>query len=277
MDFASRISVTCFVASYMISLVNEILRAFWPRWWVRWLATGGALAGITAQTLFLVHISVSQQRLPIKTQFESLITVSWLISLIYLYLLIRDRRLAAGLFILPVSLGLVLFACTLPVREYTAPDQKFTVIATAHGMLLLFGTVMVVAALVVALMYLVKVKQLKAGALQAGLRLPSLERLDRVNTVSVWMAWALLSVGLSLSLVLQFTSSRALSWSDPKLLATWSAWLLFTFLVHYRYHPENRGRRVAILTIIACAVVLVSVLGDPIFGTGHQTLPEVGA
>jgi hypothetical protein len=29
------------------------------------------------------------------------------------------------------------------------------------------------------------------------------------------------------------------------------------------------------MTIVACLLVLLSVLGDPIFGTGHQTVPEV--
>lgn len=273
MDFASRISVTCFAASYSISLLTELARAFWPYRWMRWIATGAAFAGIFAQTLYLAHRTVLGSGLPISTQFESLISVSWLISLVYLYLILRDRRIAAGLFILPMSLGLVLFAATVSERGFRTPDPQFRIIAIAHGMMLLLGTVMVVWALVIALMYLVKVRQLKSGRAVAGVRLPSLERLDRVNTLAVWMAWAFLTIGFALGLALQSTS-LALRWYDLKVLTTWAGWLLFTVLAHYRYHPEYRGRKVAILTVIACMVVLLSVLGDPLFGTGHQAIPE---
>lgn len=274
MDIASRISVTCFAASYSISLLTEVARVFWQRRWMRWVATGGAIAGLLAQTLYLGHRTVVGGGLPISTQFESLISVSWLISLVYFYLLLRDRRIAAGLFILPMSLGLVLFAATLSDQSIREPDRELRVVATAHGMLLLLGTVMVVWALVVALMYLVKVRQLKSGQMSPGIRLPSLERLDRVNTLAVWMSWAFLTLGFVLALLLQSTS-LALDWYDMKVVTTWVSWTLFTILAHFRYRPENRGRKVAMLTVIACVVVLVTVLGDPLFGTSHQALTEV--
>ena len=110
MDFASRVGVICFAASYAVGLAFELLRLFVPHRWVRWLATGAAVAGLFAQSLFLAAIAVQHHRPPIETQFESLITVSWLVGLVYLYLLLRDRRLGAGLFLLPVILVLVLFA-----------------------------------------------------------------------------------------------------------------------------------------------------------------------
>ena len=31
-----------------------------------------------------------------------------------------------------------------------------------------------------------------------------------------------------------------------------ATFLLFTVLAHYRYRPENRGRKVALLTLVAC-------------------------
>lgn len=268
MDFASRISVTCFAASYAIGMANEVLRVFWPKRWVRWLATGAALAGLAAQTLFLLAIVVANRRLPIETQFESLITVSWLVTLVYLYLLLRDRRLGAGLFILPVSLGLILFAAGLSDRGFRPPiaPAKNQVIAVSHGMLLLVGTVFVVFALAVACMYLVKVRQLKTGYVRGGIRLPSLERLDRLNTVAVFVAWPLLTLGIALGFAL-----RELHFTDPKVVLTMIAWLLFTLLAHYRFRPEKRGRKVALLTIVACIVVLVSFVGDPFLGTVHQT------
>lgn len=270
MEFASRITLTCFVASYGLGMLFEVLRIFWPQRWTRWAATTATLAGLLAQSLFLLSVMLTRRRLPIESQFESLLFVSWLVALIYLYLLVRDRRLGAGLFILPVCLGLLLFAATLPIRDPRPETGALAVIAMSHGVLLLIGTVFVVVALVVALMYLVKVYQLKHGNTRAGIRLPSLERLDRMNTVCIYFAWPLLTLGILLGFSLQQIRT-----TDPKVLTTCLAWLIFTILVHYRHRPENRGRRVAILTIVACAVVLFSFLGDPIFGTTHQVTAEV--
>lgn len=265
MEFASGISVTCFAASYGLGLLFELARLYWSGKTMRWLATTAALAGLLAQTLFLAAIAVNEGRLPIATRFESLIALSWLVTLVYLYLLLRDRRLGAGLFVLPISLGLVLYAAFVADRPTEAREDVGALIGAAHGMLLLAGTVMVTVALAAALMYLVKIRQLRAG-LSDRLRLPSLERLERLNAVAVMVAWPLLTIGLGLGLAM-----RQLSYSDPKVLTTFIAWILFTYLAHQRTQPANRGRRIAVLTVVACAVVLFSVLGDPIFGTSHQS------
>lgn len=271
MEFIGKISVTCFAASYAIGMMGEIARVFWPHRMLRWLATSAAVMGITAQTLFLFAIFIRTGSLPIVTQFDSLITISWLMSWVYLYLLIRDRRLAAGIFILPVSLGLCLYAASLPPSAGHPLQGGRQIIGAAHGILLLVGTVAVVFALIAALMYLVKVHQLRSGTIWGGIRLPSLERLDHLHGLAVYMAWPLLTLGVGMGFALQ-----SISWIDPKVVATVVAWGLFTILAHYRFHPENRGRKMAMLTIVASIVVLVSVLGDPLFGTVHQTPEGVG-
>lgn len=269
MDLASRIQLTCFVASYSISIVGECLRVFWPRRALRWITTGFAIAGIAAHTLYLVHRAILAGQLPIATQFESLIAVSWLISLVYLYLLVRDRRLGVGVFVLPISLGMIIFAATMADRGLRPAGEHNLVIAVSHGIAFLIGITVVIAAFVSALMYLVKMRQLRTGSAVGHVRLPSLERLDRTNTIAVYVAYAFLTIGMLLGFLLQ-----QLAWTDPKSLSTLAAWGLFTCLVHVRHHPENRGRKVAILTIVACVMVFVSVLGDPLFGTGHQAVPE---
>jgi ABC-type transport system involved in cytochrome c biogenesis permease subunit len=269
MSAVGGIQVTCFAVSYAISILAETLRLLWPgRTW-RWLAAGFAAAGIAAHSLYLANRAAQTGQLPIATQFESLLTVSWLIGMVYLYLSFRDRRLAAGLFILPVSLGLIVFAAALSDRGIRPVSAENEILSASHGILLLVGTAVALFAFVVAAMYLVKFHQLKVGTIFGRIRLPSLERLDRLNTAAVYIAYPLLTIGMLLGL-----SMRQLDWTDPKVLLTFFAWGAFTVLVHYRYHPENRGRRMAILTIVACLVVLVGVLADPLTGTGHQAVVE---
>lgn len=267
MDFANRISITCFAASYAIGLLHELLRIGWPTRFVRWMATTATLAGLFAQTLFLAARTATQHRLPIATQFDSLIVVSWLVSLIHLYLLIRDRRLGTGLFLLPINIALLIFAGMLRDRSPHDGDSNggVAILATAHGIMLLAATVAIVCATLAASMYLVKLRQLKTST-WSNLRLPSLERLDRLNSLGVYLAWPLLTFGLGIGFVI-----RLFALSDPKVVTALFAWVLVTALANYRFRPEHHGRRVAWLTIVAGAMMLLSVLGDPIFGTTHQT------
>jgi ABC-type uncharacterized transport system permease subunit len=271
MDFASRISILCFGASYAISMAAELLRFLWPHRWVRWIATTAALAGLFAHSLFLLHRGWIAQRIPIANQFESLIFVSWLMAMVYLYLIIRDRRLSAGIFVLPVTLSLVGMAASITRKGDVADDDGTSVLSATHGLALLVGTVVMVIATVVAIMYLIKLRQLRRGTVFSRIRLPALERLDRMNLAAVYLAWPLLTIGLGLGFML-----RHLRVDDPKVITTLVAWLILTGLAHYRYQPEHRGQRVAVLTIIAGIAVLISFLGDPIFGTAHMQTPPNG-
>lgn len=265
MDFASRISVLCFGASYAICFAAELARFAWPGRVVRWVATAAAVAGLAAQTLFLAHRGATEGRVPIVNHFDSLIFVSWLSALMYLYLLLRDRRFSAGPFLLPVTLGLIGFASTLTDRDARRTDLAANVLGTAHGLLQLVGALSVLIAAVFATMYLVKLRQLRHGTAVGRVRLPSLERLDRLHSLALYVAWPTLTTGVGLGFLM-----GGLSLVDPKVVSTVVAWGILTVLAHYRQRPEHRGRRVALFTLAAGLAVLVSLLGDSIFPTAHQ-------
>jgi ABC-type uncharacterized transport system permease subunit len=266
LEFAARVTVLCFAASYGIGVVNEICRVLWPRL-AAWPSLAAAAAGLFAQSLFLVSRGFSEHRLPTATPFESLMVLSWLTAAAYLFFAIKYRRLTLGLFLLPVSLGLSLFATTALDRESAAAlSGKF--LGVAHGLLLLVAVLLVALAIVFSAMYLVKSRQLRSAAFLDRLRLPSLERLDHWNYLSMTLGWAFLTLGVAIGFGLQ-----KLAWSDPKVVVTIMAWVALTYLANYRrIHPEHRGKRQAWGIIVAGAILIVAVVGDPVLGTAHQAL-----
>ncbi|HVJ80743.1 MAG TPA: cytochrome c biogenesis protein CcsA [Planctomycetia bacterium] len=264
LEFAGRISILCFAASYGVGVANEICRLVWPRL-ASWPTTVAAAAGFFAQGLFLLFRGTEQGRLPIASPFDAALVVAWLLVAVYLYYTVRNRTLSLGLFLLPVSLALVLFATFTLDRRPSDNALSGKILGAAHGILLLLGTGMVVWGMLAAGMYLLKTRQLRTGAMFGRLKLPSLERLDRSNSLAIVVAWPLLTLGIGLGFAL-----RGLAWSDPKVLATVGAWAFLTFLAHYRYQPEHHGKRMAWMTLAAGTFVLVAVLGDPLFGTSHQ-------
>ena len=261
MSLAADVHLTCFAASYAVALVLESVRTVRRDRWVRWSATGFVLAGLAAHTLYLANLALTERRLPIASPTEALLTVGWLVVLIHLYLMLRDRRILSGLFVLPVTLALVLYAPLLTGAGAGARN----LVATAHGILLLVGTVLVIGAMLAGLMHFLKVHQLKHRRVRGPVRLPSLERIERINTTCIWLAWPHLTLGIGLGFAV-----RAPNWADAKVWVTLLAWTLFTVLTHARFNPANRGRRMATMTLVAGGLVLFSVLGDPLFGTSHQ-------
>jgi len=266
LEFAARVTVLCFAASYGLGVANEVCRVLWPRL-AAWPTVIAAAAGLFAQSLFLISRGFTERRLPTATPFESLIVLSWLTAAAYLFFAVKHRRMMLGLFLLPVSLGLSLYAATAFSRETDAAlSGRF--LGVAHGVLLLLAVLFVANAIVFSAMYLVKSQQLRSAAFLDRVRLPSLERLDHWNHRAMTLGWAFLTLGVAIGFGLQ-----KLAWSDPKVVVTFLAWLALTYLTNYRrIHPEHRGKRLAWGVIVAGAILIVAVIGDPILGTAHQAL-----
>ena len=266
-DLASRITVTCFAGSYGVGLALEAARSVWPRL-PAWPVQAFVGAGVFAQALFLWHRGVEQGRLPIAAPFDALLTVSLALAALHLYLALRDRRQNTGLFLLPGALGLALLAAWKYSRDGSDPALGRNIVGIAHGVLLLLGAALAAAAMAAAAAYLAKSRQLRTGQFLDRVRLPSLERLDRMASGAALWGWPLFTLGVLLGFAL-----RGLAWSDPKVWTTVAAWLAYAGLAQYRQRPEHRGRKFAWFTLAAGALVLFAVLADPLLGTSHQSRP----
>jgi ABC-type uncharacterized transport system permease subunit len=121
-------------------------------------------------------------------------------------------------------------------------------------------------------MYLVQARRLKAKRQPlAGLHLPSLESLEQFNARMVNLGFPLLTIGMAIGILLNLMDpQRPLAWQDPKIVATGLSWALFGFLLHARYNPSFRGRKVAYLTVVAFLFMLFALFGvELLLGTRH--------
>ncbi|HZU35152.1 MAG TPA: cytochrome c biogenesis protein CcsA, partial [Gemmataceae bacterium] len=180
----NRITILCFGASYAVALLLELLQLFWPRRIQRYLALGFAGAGLLAHTLFLLA-----QPLALASEFWSVVFLAWILSIFYLYGSIHHRRLAWGVFVLPIVLGLTALAATFgrpdsqgsPQIGWTAVRGESLWIAIHIGLLVL-AAVGICVGFVSSVMYLLQARRLRTKTLPGtGLRLLSLERLESMN------------------------------------------------------------------------------------------------
>jgi ABC-type uncharacterized transport system permease subunit len=262
-----KLSVLCFAGTYGLALASDLAR-FVVRWPGRWYATVGlTVLGWVVQTAYLANLAWP----PVQTPFQSLIVLSWVLAAIDIYLLVHSPRTgAAGLFLLPVVLGLQIAAALSPRAGWVGGlGTGSPVIAfwgMAHGVLLLAGSVCSCGAFAAGLMYLVQSDRLKhKRPSRFGLALPSLEQSERLNRGAILVAFPLLTAGLVIGVILTVAVQReagaSIGWGDPKVLSTLAMWVVFAVLLHARFRPAMRGRRVVVLSVVAFFFLAFSLFG----------------
>jgi ABC-type transport system involved in cytochrome c biogenesis permease subunit len=267
-----KITLFCFGASYAVALMLELAQLFWPRPVQRLLAAVFAGAGLLAHTLFL-----AVQRPSVRDPYGSLLFLAWILAVFYLYGSIHHRRLAWGVFVLPVLLGIIILAA-LSGRPSDTGSQgwdPFPLDGEAfwrilHVTFFILSAVGVCVAFMASVMYLVQARRLKVKVPPGqGLRLLSLERLEDMNRRAITWAFPLLTAGLLIGTAQMWhEGARLREWTDPRILSTILLWLVFAIVLYLRYDYHLRGRRVALLTILAFALLLLTLLTQHSFSPG---------
>jgi ABC-type transport system involved in cytochrome c biogenesis permease subunit len=269
-----RITLFCFQASYGVSLALELLQLLKPRPLQRLLALGFGSAGLLAHTLFLVA-----QGPPLASQFGSMLFLAWILAIFYLYGSVHHRRVAWGVFVLPVVLGLLFLARAWAQPQSEPSDEgwlpRFLAVQSEnqrfwgilHVILLLLAAVGACVGFLASVMYLIQTHRLKAKVLPGrGMPLLSLERLEAMNRRAIVLAFPLLTAGMIIGLALlvqDFThppteAKLVAGWKDPLVLNAVILWLVFALLLYLRFGQHVRGRNTAVLTIAAFAMLMLT-------------------
>src|SRR5262249_23162649 len=147
------------------------------------------------------------------SRYGSFLFLAWIIAVFYLYGSLHHRKIAWGLFVLPLVLGLVglavLFDRDRPSGELPSPPplaspQRAGLWGALHGVLLLLAAIGVFVAFVASVMYLIHARRLRAKTLPGtGPKFLSLERLEEMNRRAIVLAFPLLTAGVLVGLALQ--------------------------------------------------------------------------
>ncbi len=247
-----RVTILCFFASYTLALAFELLHQLRPRPVLRLFALFCGGAGLLAQTIYL-----AVQRPPLAWQFGWLVFLTWILAIFYLAGSLHHRRLAWGIFVLPLILGLLGLA--LVFGRPTGPESArpaAEILGPLHGWLIFLAAVGVTVGFLASLMYLIQARRLRAKMLPGkGLRLLSLERLEVMNRRAINLAFPLLTAGMVLGAILMFQDGLP-GWLDHRVLGTIVLWLAFAALLYLRYGHHLRGRQVAVWTIVTFVLLL---------------------
>jgi ABC-type transport system involved in cytochrome c biogenesis permease subunit len=239
---------------------------------IRGLAGLFGAAGLLAHTLFLLV-----QRPSLASQFGLLLFLGWIVAVYYLAGSLHYQRQARGVFVLPVLLILIMLAWLsepttgvgqLEKEANILPGELFW--GYLHAGMLLLAAVGICVGFVASVMYLVQTRQIRDKLVPGhGLKLPSLERLERMNRWAINLAFPLLTGGVCIGAGLMFLGPRQiLSWSDARILGTAILWMVFGLLLYMRYGYHLNGRRLAQLTIVAFVLLVFTLASSHEFVRG---------
>ncbi len=230
-------------------------------------------AGAVSHAMDLVGRGLQAGNIPVADFAQSLSFLSWIIALASLLLIVRLRMAIIGAVAAPsVLLGLGAACAMMAGGRGALPLSLRSAWLPIHVTLAFLGEALFVLAASVSLVYLVHDSRLKSkrplGTI--GGKLPSLEKLDRINYRLLGWGFALLTLAMITgSLWAANTWGRFWSW-EP--IESWSllTWLLYAGLLESRVAVGWRGRRAATLTIVVFTVLVGSYLGVSLVHPGKH-------
>ena len=267
MEFLLQVNLTCFLLSYIVAFVAEVVQLVRAR--SRALQTTvfvAALIGLIAHSAYLIARFQSSGLPPlVGSSHDWLLVVAWLGVVLLLLLTFRTKS-SQAIFLLPIVVALILLAITVNATP-SATQRTDSVLwwIMLHASSLAVGIGFVVSATGSALMYLLQYRKLHGRfAWVSRLRLPSLERLTAINYWLVLSCYPLFTIGLFTGF---FLAENALKendglWREPIVWGTIVVWLMMTVHMIWLFQKEDQtGLMVARRTFLASALMLLTIFG----------------
>jgi cytochrome c-type biogenesis protein CcsB len=226
------------------------------------------VAGIVANSAGIILRWVESYNLgighaPFSNLYESLIFFAWTIAVIFVVIDRKYKVPIVGTFSVPLAFLALAYASLSPnindKIQPLLPALKSNWLI-AHVITCFIGYAAFAIAFGVSIMYLIKQGREKEKGGWAGL-LPDTDALDALSYQLIMFGFLFLTVGIITGAVWANTAwGRYWGW-DPK--ETWSfiTWMIYATLLHARNMRGWRGRRIAYLSIIGFAAVLVTYFG----------------
>jgi ABC-type uncharacterized transport system permease subunit len=278
----SGVQIVCFASSYAIALALELSRLFFRSAIRGMLLLIFAGVGLVLHTAFLYYRAMHTAGIPLSSNQDWYLLAAWVVVVIYLYLLCFRPRTPSGLLLLPLVLGLIGTASLLAPHPFTRePASK--VWGVIHGVSLLLATVSVLLGFAAGATYLGQVWRLKHNrpALR-GLRLPSLEWLQKANRHAILVAALMFGVGIISGVILNAIRGAGpagrLPVSDPVVASAIAVfvWLLAALVLGHLHRGARHGRRVAYLTVASFVVLVIALAVGLLLNTQHGGRSEGG-
>ncbi len=232
---------------------------------------------VTLEAVILIFRAIAIKAVPLTGLFESLIVLTIVFGLIYLFLSIAIHKVWFSSVMAWVMLLLVLMASIVAKPASQANAAASTPWAIAHAISMILGGASAMLATASAVLYLFAERKLKQKNLLHVLgKVPNIEKLEHMNLLGLKSCFVLMTFGLASGIGLAATSASlnmtAIDWlTDSKIILIAIVWLLLGTIMVLLKTAKLKKKTVAHATLVAFALILFAVVGTSVFcGTEHN-------
>jgi ABC-type uncharacterized transport system permease subunit len=232
---------------------------------------------ITLEAVILIFRAIAIKAVPLTGLFESMIVLTIVFGLIYLFLSIAIHRVWFASVMVWVMLLLVLMSGIVAEPASKAHKESSTPWAIAHATAMILSGASAMLAAASAVLYLFAQRKLKQKKLLPVLgKVPNIEKLERLNLLGLKSCFVLMTFGLASGIGLAATTSSlnmtALDWlTDAKIVLIAVVWLLLGTIMVLWKTAKLKKKTIAHVTLVAFALILFAIVGTSIFcGTEHN-------
>jgi len=236
------------------------------------------LLAVTLEAVILIFRAIAIEAVPLTGLFESMIVLTIVFGLIYLFFSIAVRQVWFGSVMVWVILAMILMAGII-ARPASEPHAvAATPWAITHGIAMILGGASITFATASAFLYLLGRGKLKRKKVMQVLgRIPNIEKLERMNLFGMRVGFVLITIGvisgLGLAcLRLAMLGISIVEWlTDGKVVCTIAAWVLLGMVLVLNRLLLLKGKTRAYMTIAVLVLVLFAILGVAVLGaTQHD-------
>jgi cytochrome c-type biogenesis protein CcsB len=258
---------------YCSGAVGYLIYLFRERDAIHRISCGILLIGAIFHATAILLRSLALGTLAVTNSQEALSFFSWILVVTYLLIQLRLNLRILGSFVSPLAVVFMFASSLLPDRVIPAGESFRSVWVAFHVTAMFLANALFALAFSAGIMYLLQERHIKHkdfGLLYS--RLPSLERLDKINYVCLMIGFPLMTIGLVTGFAYAGRVWRSIWNWDPKEVFALFTWFIYAILLHERLAVGWRGRRAAWLAIFGFSAVLMTFLGVNLVLKGHHTV-----
>lgn len=228
---------------------------------------------VTLEAVILIYRAVAIKAIPLTGLFESMIVLTIVFGLTYLFFSLAIQQVWFGSVMVWVILGLVLMAGLVAEPASEPHAVAATPWAIAHGITMILGGASTVFATASSFLYLLGSKRLKSKKVMLVLgRVPNIEKLEQMILFGIRASFVLITIGLIIGLgLISVLGTGIVRWlTDIKVICIIAAWVLLGIILLLNRLLFLKGKVRAYMTIAVFVFMLFAILVATILGTTHD-------
>ena len=230
----------------------------------------------------LIFRAAAIKAIPLTGLFESMIVLTIVFGMVYLFLSIAVRQIWFSSVMVWVILAMVLISWIVASPATEPAAVAATPWAIAHGIAMILGGASLAFATACAFLYLFGSYKLKQKKIMQVLdRVPNIERLESMNLSGIRIGFLLITIGLisGLGLAVMRLATLGISISqwltDGKVICIIAVWIMLAAILAANRLLLLKSKARAFLTITAFVLILFAIAGADISGLTHHDFSTV--